>query len=141
MLLYLSLYCLIVFLCSREIRLCNLSQFLLCDWKLCVVWVLKHRILQLNCLFNNYNVSIPRSILFNSISMLETNTLLRFLCQNNRFKKNVCMYVRICWILQGHGHAPYLWCKNGKISNLKHTSNNCFFVLYRYYTPWRQCWT
>ena len=39
---------------------------------------LSHRILQLNCLFNNYNVVIPRSILFNSISMLKTNTLVQF---------------------------------------------------------------
>ena len=38
----------------------------------------KYRIWQLNCLFNDYNVVIPRSILFNSISMLETNTLVQF---------------------------------------------------------------
>ena len=58
--------------------LCNLSIFLLCVWKLCEVYVSKHRILQLNCLFNNINVVIPRSILFHSISMLKTNTLVQF---------------------------------------------------------------
>ena len=31
---------------------------------------LKHRILHLNCLFNNYNVVIPRPIVFQNIVML-----------------------------------------------------------------------
>ena len=55
----------------------HLEQFLLCVWKLCEVEASKHRILQLNCIFNNYNVVIPPSILFNSISMLMTNTLMQ----------------------------------------------------------------
>ena len=38
----------------------------------------KHRILQFNCLFNNYNVDILQSILFNNISMLKTNTLVQY---------------------------------------------------------------
>ena len=39
---------------------------------------MKHRILQLNCLFNSYNVVIPWSILYNSVSMLKKNTLVPF---------------------------------------------------------------
>ena len=39
---------------------------------------LKHRILPHNCLFNNYKVVIPQSILFKSISMLNTNTIVQF---------------------------------------------------------------
>ena len=34
--------------------------------------------LQLNCLFNNYNVVIPRTIVFNNIPMLKANTLVQF---------------------------------------------------------------
>ena len=41
-------------------------------------YISKPRILQLNCLFNNYNVVIPRSISFPSISMLKTNILVQF---------------------------------------------------------------
>ena len=47
-----------------------MGQFLLCVWKLCEVSVSKHRILQLNCLFNNYTVVIPRPIVFGNIVML-----------------------------------------------------------------------
>ena len=54
------------------------GPILLCVWKLCEVRASKHRILQLNCLFNNYNFVIPRSILLNSISMLKKNTLVQF---------------------------------------------------------------
>ena len=73
MLLYLGHYCFIVFLCWRQIPLWNLSRFLLCVWKLCKVQASKHRNSQLNCLFNNYKVVIPRSLLFYSISMFQTN--------------------------------------------------------------------
>ena len=47
-------------------------------WKLCKVQVSKHCILQLNFLFNNYNVFIPRSIKLNTLSMLKTNNLVQF---------------------------------------------------------------
>ena len=48
----------------------NLGQFLLCVWKLFVVWLSKYRILQLNCLFNNYNVVLPRPMVFVNIVLL-----------------------------------------------------------------------
>ena len=61
---------------SRSLR--SLGQFLLCVWKLQEVESSKPRILQLNCLFNNYNVVIPRSLLLNTISMLKTNNFVQF---------------------------------------------------------------
>ena len=38
----------------------------------------KHRILQLNCLFNNYNVVIPRPIVFGNIVMLNIKAPAQF---------------------------------------------------------------
>ena len=77
MLLYRDQSCseILLYLIYRSLR--HLEQFLLCVWKLCEVLASKHRILQRKCLFNCYNVVIPRCILFNSISMSKTNTLVQ----------------------------------------------------------------
>ena len=66
----------LLYLIYRSLR--NLEQFLLCVRMLCEVRVSKHRIWQLNCLFNNYNVVIPRFILVYSIYMLKANSLVQY---------------------------------------------------------------
>ena len=55
-----------------------MKPFLLGVWKLWELAFPKHRILQHNYLFNNYNVVIPRSIWLNIISMLKTTNLAQF---------------------------------------------------------------
>ena len=59
-----------ILLCLIYRSLRNLEQFPLCDWKLCEFKPRKHRIWQLNCLFNNYNNVIPRQMVIRNIFML-----------------------------------------------------------------------